>query len=130
MIRKCAGVALLFALAAPLIALDRAPLICVMGGVATMSGVGHSLQHGMPHDAGASAHESNPHSTSHGKSHGCICPWECGTSRAPANVVHPWLLLNSAAERSPCLLARNRRPANPAVAFLPLTTGPPRSLRS
>lgn len=129
MIRRLVGVGLLFSLAVPLIALDRAPLICVMGGVATVNEVGHGLKHHMPHDMAGPAHGSNSHST-HGKSHGCICPWECGSSRTPADVVHVSLPAAFIAESGPARVVNEKWPGNATSAFFPLTTGPPRSLHS
>lgn len=127
MIRKFVGLALLFSLVTPIIALDRAPLICVMGGVATVGDIGHGVQHHMLHVA-ASAHDSKSHSTPHGKAHGCICPWECGRSRDPAVVVQASLPPMFVAEHGPYALVHDKRPGSATTAFFPLTTGPPRSL--
>lgn len=124
MIRKLVGVSLFLALLAPLIALDRAPLICVMGGVATVSEAGHAMPHHMVHGG------IDSHSRTRGKSHGCICPWECGSSRAPADVVHALPGLSVTADSGPSPFGRSTPPVSGSHAFLPLATGPPRSLRS
>lgn len=127
--RKLIGLSLVFALAAPLIAVDRAPVVCVMGGTATIGEVVRVLHHHMPHGTSMSRGKNSRPDTHHG-SRNCICPWECGSTRGPADPVqHAWnLAVTADRTASPFLFY-----ANPVAAIdtlLPLTTGPPASLRS
>lgn len=127
--RKLVGLSLGFALAAPLIAVDRAPVVCVMGGTATIGEVVPALYHHMAHGISSSRGE-NSRPGRHHSSHNCICPWECGSARGPADPVQDAWNFSVVTDR---VAPRSQLYANPVTtvdALLPPTTGPPHSLRS
>lgn len=129
MMRKLVGLGLFFALAAPLIAVDGAPVVCVMGGTATIGVVVPALHHHMAHETPRSRGK-NSRPSRHHNPHNCICPWECGSGRGPAAPVqHAWNLA-VAADRIAPAFQLYASPVSGVDALLPPTTGPPRSLRS
>jgi hypothetical protein len=126
-IRKFVAANLLFALIAPLIAFDRAPLMCVMGGGTSM--VAHTDLHQMHH--ATATHGADTHSSGNTGAHtSCVCPWECGASRSPADVVHNSLALHRSPARELSRFVAATDPVSADDKWLPPTTGPPGSLRS
>ena len=122
MIRKLAAVNLLFAL----IAADRGPAICVMGaaGVVTL-GEQHHMHHG------TASRDVGSHSSGSTKSHaGCVCPWECGVSRAAAVPVQPAVAVRPSVRQIASQFVVVAQLITTGDKSLPPTTGPPSSLRS
>jgi hypothetical protein len=125
-IRKLVAVNLLFALIAPLIAADRGPAICVMGaaGVVTL-GEQHHVHHG------TTSRDAGSHSSGSTKSHaGCVCPWECGVSRAAAVPVQTTVAVRLSVKQTASQFVVFGHSITNGDKSLPPTTGPPSSLRS
>lgn len=130
MIRKLIALGLLFSLVAPLIAVQRAPLNCMMGGTAT--GEGDPAVHLHRHLTHVASTLSRGQDSPSGKQHhsrNCVCPWECGSSRGPADPVRPTGNLKVAETRTASAFQTCLKPVVTVDARLPFTTGPPRSLR-
>lgn len=126
-IRKLVTVNLLFALIAPLIAFNRAPLMCAMGAATSI--VAHGDLHHLHH--ATATHGADTHSSGNTGSHtSCVCPWECGSSRSPADTVHCSFAPRVFAPRAVSHFVVTAQPVSASDKSLPPTTGPPRSLRS
>lgn len=131
MIRKVVALGLLFSLVAPLIAVERAPLNCMMGGTATGEAVPavHHLHHPLTHTASTLSRGQDSPSGKQHHSRNCVCPWECGSSRGPADPVPAARNVKIAETRKAPVFQIYLEPATTVDARLPLSTGPPCSLR-
>lgn len=132
MIRKLVTLGLLLSLVAPLIAVDHAPFDCTMGGTATAGEAApavHHLHHPLTHVASTLSRRPESPSGKQHHSHNCVCPWECGSSRGPADQVLPARNVNIAETRTASVFQIHLEPGTTVDARLPLTTGPPGSLR-
>lgn len=132
MIRKLVALSLLFSSAAPFIAVERAPLDCMMGGTGAGEGVlaVRHLHHHLTHVASTLSRGQDSPSGKQHHSHNCVCPWECGSSRGPADPVPAAGNVIIAETRTASAFQIYLEPATTVDERLPLTTGPPGSLRS
>ena len=128
-VKRLVALGLGFQVLAPPFVLDRAPLVCLMGDTPRTSEVAHDHRHGMPHHASKLSPGAGSHSSTRHNLHNCACPWECGNSRGPAAPVQPVVDLNFGADHSAAVFDIDTGPDTPGDLFLPLTTGPPCSLR-